>query len=39
MVFEKWLEQHLLLPLTIPSVLIMDNLPVHRKNLIRESAD
>ena len=36
MVFEQWLEQHLLLSLKIPSVLIIENLPMHRKNLIRE---
>ena len=34
-VFEKWLEQHLLLSLKNPSVLIMDNSPIHIKNVIR----
>ena len=35
-VFEKWLEQHLLLSLKIPSVLIMDNSPISRKKVIKE---
>ncbi|ABG52718.1 putative transposase gene of IS630 family insertion sequence ISY100d [Trichodesmium erythraeum IMS101] len=35
-VFEKWLEQHLLLSLKIPSVLIMDNSPIYRKKVIKE---
>ena len=34
--FEQWLNQHLLPSLKIPSVLIMDNSPIHRKNVIRE---
>lgn len=34
--FEHWLSQHLLPSLKIPSVLIMDNAPIHRKNVIRE---
>ena len=34
--FENWLSQHLLPSLKIPSVLIMDNAPIHRKNVIRE---
>ncbi|NES85982.1 MAG: IS630 family transposase, partial [Moorea sp. SIO2B7] len=35
-VFEGWLSQYLLPSLTIPSVLIMDNAPIPRKNAIRE---
>ena len=34
--FEQWLNQHLLPSLKIPSVLIMDNLPIYRKNVVRE---
>ena len=34
--FEGWLNQYLLPSLKIPSVLIMDNAPIHRKNVIRE---
>ena len=34
--FEKWLNQHLLPSLKIPSVLIMDNSQIYRKNVIRE---
>ena len=34
--FEQWLNQHLLPSLKNPSVLIMDNSPIHRKNVIRE---
>ena len=34
--FEQWYDQHLLPSLKIPSVLIMDNSPIHRKNVIRE---
>ena len=34
--FEQWLNRHLLPLLKIPSVLIMDNSPIHRKNVIRE---
>ena len=33
---ENWLSQHLLPSLKIPSVLIMENAPIHRKNVIRE---
>ena len=36
MEFEQWLDQHLLPSLKIPSVLIMDNSPIHRENVIRE---
>lgn len=34
--FEQWLEFYLIPALTIPSILIMDNAPIHRKNMIRE---
>ena len=34
--FEGWLEKYLLPSLNIPSVLIMDNAPIHRKRIIRE---
>ena len=34
--FEGWLEQYLLPSLNIPSILIMDNAPIHRKNLVKE---
>ena len=34
--FEGWLTQYLLPSLTIPSVLITDNAPIHRKRMIRE---
>ena len=34
--FEQWLHQHLLRSLKISSLLIMDNSPIHRKNVIRE---
>lgn len=34
--FEGWLKQYLLPALKIPSVLIMDNAPIHRKNMIRQ---
>ncbi len=34
--FEGWLKQFLLPALTIPSVLIMDNAPIHRKTVIRQ---
>ena len=34
--FEQWLAQHLLPSLKIPSVLIMDNSPIHRKNVLKE---
>jgi hypothetical protein len=33
--FEGWLALYLLLSLTIPSILIMDNAPIHRKTAIR----
>ena len=36
--FEGWLEKYLLPSLNIPSVLIMDNAPIHRKRVIRELA-
>ena len=32
--FEQWLVGHLLPSLKNPSVLIMDNSPIHRKNVI-----
>ncbi len=34
--FEGWLLKYLLPSLKIPSVLIMDNSPIHRKGVIRE---
>ena len=34
--FKQWLNQHLLPSLKNPSVLIMDNSQIHRKNVIRE---
>ena len=34
--FEQWSYQNLLPSLKNPSVLIMDNSPIHRKNVIRE---
>jgi transposase len=34
--FEGWLSLFLIPSLTIPSVLIMDNAPIHRKAKIRE---
>lgn len=34
--FEGWLKQYLLASLSLPSVLIMDNAPIHRKGLIKE---
>ena len=34
--FEGWLERYLVPELKIPSVLIMDNAPIHRKRRIRE---
>ena len=34
--FEGWLRKYLLPSLTIASVLIMDNAPIHRKRMIRE---
>jgi putative transposase len=33
--FEQWLNQYLLPSLKIPSALIMDNSPIHRKNVIK----
>jgi excisionase family DNA binding protein len=33
---EGWLSLHLLPALTIPSILIMDNAPIHRKSAIKE---
>lgn len=37
--FEKWLSCHLLPELSEPSILIMDNAPIHRKKVIRELAE
>ncbi len=37
--FEGWLERYLLPSLFTPSVLIMDNAPIHRKGSIRELVD
>lgn len=34
--FEGWLSLYLLPSLTQPSILIMDNAPIHRKTAIRE---
>jgi putative transposase len=34
--FESWLSLYLLPSLTIPSILIMDNAPIHRKTVIKE---
>jgi putative transposase len=34
--FEGWLSLYLLPSLTITSVLIMDNAPIHRKTVIRQ---
>ena len=34
--FKHWLNKHLLPSLKNPNVLIMDNAPIHRKNVIRE---
>ena len=34
--FEQWLDKHLLPLLKIPSVLIIDNSPIHIKNVIGE---
>ncbi|MEG4990196.1 transposase [Microcoleus sp. BR0-C5] len=33
--FEGWLSLYLLPDLTNPSILIMDNAPIHRKTVIR----
>lgn len=35
-VFEEWLKKYLLPSLEMPSVLIMDNAPIHRKTIIRK---
>ena len=37
--FEQWLNQHLLPSLKIPSVLVMDNSQIHRKNVIIKSVE
>ena len=34
--FEGWFDRYLLPSLSSSSVLIMDNAPIHRKNVIRE---
>ncbi len=34
--FEGWLKQYLLSARTEPSILIMDNAPIHRKTVIHE---
>jgi len=34
--FEGWLSLYLLPDMTQPSILIMDNAPIHRKTAIRE---
>jgi putative transposase len=34
--FEGWLSLYLLPSLTITSVLIMDNAPIHRKTVIKQ---
>ncbi len=34
--FEQWLNKKLLPSLKNPSILIMDNSPIPRKNVIRE---
>jgi putative transposase len=34
--FENWLNLYLIPSLTITSVLIMDNAPIHRKTRIKE---
>ena len=34
--FEGWLSQYLLPSLERSSVIILDNAPIHRKNLIRK---
>jgi transposase len=36
--FEGWLNLYLLPSLDIPSILIMDNAPIHRKTAIKELA-
>jgi putative transposase len=37
--FEGWFSMFLLPSVTMPSVLIMDNAPIHRKNKIIELAE
>jgi transposase len=37
--FETWLSLFLIPSLTQPSVIIMDNSPIHRKNVIRKIAE
>ncbi len=37
--FEGWLSKYFLPSLEIPSVLIVDNAPIHRKNVIREMVE
>lgn len=37
--FEGWLQFYLIPALTMPSVLIMDNAPIHRKSRIKEIAE
>ena len=34
--FEQWFNQHLLPSLKIPSLHILDNSPIHKKNVIGE---
>ncbi len=34
--FEGWLAKYLLPALKIPSVLIMDKAPIHRKTIVKE---
>ena len=34
--FEGWLERYLLPSLKQLSILIMDNAPIHRKNMIKQ---
>ena len=34
--FEGWLERYLLPSLKKLSILIMDNAPIHRKNMIKQ---
>jgi len=33
---EEWLENFLMKELDVPSIIVMDNAPVHRKNIICE---
>ena len=37
--FEGWLSLYLLPSLTRPSILIIDNAPIHRKTAIREQVE